>query len=370
MKNSETSALFTPWTDPVSGVTSQILTPRVAPVQQSFYFTSPSMTEDGRWLWFYTAHPPAGSADAGRALAVADLERGTVRTFPETAFRDASPMVDPVTGEVYWCSNYAVYRRGPREKDRVEKVNELPEELHRNRMGKRLATHLTFSADRRELFVDAHLGREWILGSLPLDGGAFGVWKRLDRCHNHAQFSPADPDCALVARDWWLDVATGERHEYDNRMWLLRRDGSMRPLMEGASRIAHEWWDAGGRHVWFVDYDRGTGRIDIESLETEWIWPGGTVHSHASRCGRWLVGDVGTYSWQSTGCRVLFLNRETGRETAIVSDMPLPPLSRGSYHLDPHPQFVAGDEWIVYTTMVRGTVDVARTRVADLLAAG
>ena len=38
------SRLFTPWRDPVSGVESFILTARVAPVQQSFYYVTPSLT--------------------------------------------------------------------------------------------------------------------------------------------------------------------------------------------------------------------------------------------------------------------------------------------------------------------------------------
>jgi len=36
------------------------------------------------------------------------------------------------------------------------------------------------------------------------------------------------------------------------------------------------------------------------------------------------------------------------------------------YH--PHPQFVLHDEFICYTTTVRGTLDVALVRVADLVA--
>jgi hypothetical protein len=39
--------------------------------------------------------------------------------------------------------------------------------------------------------------------------------------------------------------------------------------------------------------------------------------------------------------------------------MPQPPMPRRSYHLDPHPQFSPGDSWVVYTTTVRGIIDVA-----------
>ena len=38
------SNLFTPWTDPDSGVTSYILTHKVAPVQEAFYFVNESIS--------------------------------------------------------------------------------------------------------------------------------------------------------------------------------------------------------------------------------------------------------------------------------------------------------------------------------------
>ncbi len=366
--NPAESPLFTAWTDPVSGITSYLLRERVAPVMQSFYFTNSSLSDDGRWLWFYCAFPPGGSSDSGRTLGVADLAEGKVTHFPETQFRDASPWVDPATGEVYWCAGHGIYKRGPQPEDRTVFVNALPEAIHRHRGGKRLATHLTRSADGKELFVDAHLGREWVAGSMPLDGGDFVVWKRFDRCYNHAQFSPTDPDCALIAQDWWIDIADGERHEYANRMWILGRDGSLRPLMEAADTIGHEWWDPDGEHVWFVDYKQGTGRIHIRTLGSEIVWPAGNVHSHASRCGRLLVGDIGTYSWDRTGCRVAFFDRRSGREFPIVSEMPLPPYPRPSYHLDPHPQFCAHDRFVVYTTTVLGRIDLALVHTADLIA--
>ncbi|MFA6288046.1 MAG: hypothetical protein WC661_11735 [Opitutaceae bacterium] len=361
--------LFEPWTDPVSGITSHLLAPRLAPVQQSFYFTSPSLTADGRYLWFYTAHPPAGSAENGRTLAVADLVAGTVTACPETQFRDASPFVDGADGTVYWCSNYSVYSRAPSPGARPVLVNRVPAGIHRNRYGKRLATHLTRSADGREFFIDAHFGDEWCSGSLPLDGGDFKVWQTFDRCYNHAQFSPVDPDLVLLAQDWWTDVATGKRHDYDNRIWLIGRDRPARPLFAHSPSVAHEWWDAGGRFIWYVDYARGTCKVDIVTGEAAVVWPAGTCHSHSSRCGRHLVGDIGTYSWNRTGCRVAFFDTVTGREVAIVTALPEPAVERGWYHLDPHPQFCADDSVIVYTTTVRGRIDVALVKTDDLRAA-
>ena len=52
------SDLFTPWTDPDSGVTSYILSKKVAPVQENFYFVNDPMDQNGSYLWFYCAFPP------------------------------------------------------------------------------------------------------------------------------------------------------------------------------------------------------------------------------------------------------------------------------------------------------------------------
>ncbi len=357
------------WQDPQSGIKSYILKKQIAPLQQSFYFTSPSISADGRYYWFYVAFPPAGSAEIGRSLALLNFETGDVHYFPDTQFRDASPMVDPLTGEVYWAWEYAVYKRKPHADAPVEFVNKIPEEIHQHRYGKRLATHLTMSADRKSLFIDAHLGNEWIAGSLPLDGGDFELWQTFDRCFNHAQFNPKDPELALIAQDWWIDVATGERGDFDDRIWTIRLGEQAQSIFGGENGLAHEWWDADGEHIWFVNYANGTERVNIHSNKRELVWPNGTCHSHASNDGKYLVGDIGTYSWSQSGCRVAFYNIETAKEINIASELPVPKWPRGDYHIDPHPQFCLNDQLIAYTTTVRGGVDVAFCVVDDLLKA-
>lgn len=365
--NVDSCSLFSPWVDPNSGITSYILAQRAAPLNQSFYFTNRSFSADGRYLWFYCAHPPSGNAEIGRTLGVADFGKETVTWFPDTAFRDASPFIDAATGDAYWCWEYSVYRRSPAPNAVAEQVNCVPESVHKKRYGKRLATHLTLSANRREFLIDAHLGREWCVGSLPLDGSAFQLWKTFDRCYNHAQFSPTDSDLALIAQDWWIDVATGEYHGYDNRIWLLQRGGEIRPVFSGASSISHEWWDPDGLHIWYVDYHKGTEKVNVLNGRRTSIWPNGTCHSHSSENGQFLVGDIGTYSWQKTGCRVSFFNVAMGKEINIVSDLPLPAYPRDAYHIDPHPQFCMSDAMVAYTTTVMGKVDVALVKTKDLI---
>ena len=360
------SGLFTPWTCPSSGVVSWILSKRIAPHQQSFYFVNRSFTDDARYLWFYCAFPPGGSAFYGRQLGVADLHKGELHHFPETQFMDASPAVNTQTGEIFWTTGLEVWKRGPLAADIAERVNVFPEDLAKNRQPRRLATHLTFSADGRSINIDAEIGNEWFVGDLPLDGGDFRLWQTFDRCYNHAQFSPTDPDVQLIAQDGWNDPSTGAKGDGLDRLWLIRRGEPARPICPNApapsSRRGHEWWDADGQYVWYIDYRNGTERVHIHTGQRETIWPGGHTHSHCDRTGQYLVGDINK---SDRPWRVAFFNRNTGKEIDIVQSMPAWP--RVKYHVHPHPQFCCGDRYICYTTNVRGRVDVALVAVEELI---
>ncbi|MFA6960135.1 MAG: hypothetical protein WC205_05230 [Opitutaceae bacterium] len=389
------SPLLTRWIDPVTGVVSHILDRRAAPLQQSFYYTHPSMTEDGRYYWFYCAFPPSGDARDGRSLAVADFVEHTVTHFPDAHFREASPLVDRSTGEVYWCEGDSIYKRSPRKNDAgAIRVNRLAPEWVKYRNLGSLATHLTFSADKKNLNIDTRAGREWMVGHAPLDGGAVVTWQTFERLYNHGQFSPTDPDLQLIAQDYGADIVTGKITAYENRMWLIRKGGRAEPVFaantengyageawnahlngeDGRSCVAdpralhgHEWWDADGEHIWYIHYGRGVERVPLDTRKPELVWPLKTIsHAHASADGRWLAGD-NQPPQNPADSRVLFFNRETGREIEIVSHMPRMGADFKPYHIDPHPQFCFGDRLVCYTTMVRGQVDVAFCDVAELV---
>ena len=359
--------LFETWTDPASGVESLVLTRRIAPIQQSFYFVNSGFTDDGRYLWFYCSYPPGGDAYYGRQLGVLDFTDQTLRHFPETQFMDASPFVDPQSGEAYWTTGLGVWKRGPKVEDKAERVGLFPAEFARRRRPLRLATHLSRSADRKSFAIDAQIGTEWFVGDLPLDGGEFRLWQKFDLCHNHAQFSPIDPDLMLIAQDGWIDPATGKEGETSDRLWLMRRGEQARRLVPSAplpaSLRGHEWWDADGRHVWYIDYHAGTARVDIQTGERTLVWPGGHTHSHCDQAGKYLVGDINV----ADDWRVAFFNITTGKEIDIVSRLPVPLLPRPAYHVHPHPRFCLNDRYICYTTNVRGSIDVALVPVSQLI---
>jgi hypothetical protein len=354
------SSLFNPWKDPGADVTIYLLAQKVAPVQEAFYFVNNSMSDDGRYLWFYCAFPPSGSANQGRTLGVVDFEAQEVRAFPETQFNSASPWVDPASGEVYWCMGDTIWQRGPGARDETRRVNSLPKEIVQNRPVHRLATHLTRSADGREFFVDAAVGLGYIFGSLPVNGGDFQFWQRFDRNYNHAQFNPQDPDQVVFAQENHTDPITGIHTRYDDRLWMMRRGEKPRPVLPTPTRVTHEWWDAGGKHVWCIRGREGVWRVAIENGDVEEIpWKGGTWHSHCTQDGMYFIGDANEQFYRGCPSTVNFLNRRTQREARLASNPEMPGITGANYHIDPHPRFCGAEQYVVFTTTVRGEVDLA-----------
>lgn len=370
--NPETSPLFTPHICSESGVVSYILTERAAPVQEAFYFVNDGSSADGRYLWFCCAHPPSGTAHHGRTLGVVDFETQTVHNFPETQFSEASPYVVPESGEVFWASNGRFWRRRPEPNATVHKIGELPAAWTGARHVLRSATHLTRSADGRELFVDCGFELQWRFGSLSIDTGEMQPWWRFDRLYNHAQFSPTDPDMALFAQENHRDPVTGLVHRITDRIRLIRRGEAPRPLFPNPTRATHEWWDRDGRHVWYIAWQNGqhsVWRAAIDTAEAEEVWPGVGWHAHDSGDGRAVVADHvddpdGFH--RGAASSVHFLNRQTGRSICVARNPAQEEYAGRYYHIDPHPRFLGGGRYISYTTTVLGNVDLALVPVDHL----
>lgn len=118
----------------------------------------------------------------------------------------------------------------------------------------------------------------------------------------------------------------------------------------------------------YVEYESGVWVWDKRSNETEHVWQEPLCHAHSDASGRYFVADQSPYFWAETPCQVLHFDRESGKRTAIASALPEPPLAhrtgRGTYHVDPHPQFAS--DWIVWTSTVDGRITVALTPAAAL----
>lgn len=367
MVDPSTSLFFTTWTHPQTGLKVFILSETVAPVQQSFYFVNDGMSSDGRYLWFYCAFPPSGSGSYGRTLGLLDSEKQTVHHFPDTQFQHASPYVDPDNGDIYWTTGASIWRRRPHPDAPAECVNSLPQDTVRNRTVTRLATHLSRSADGRGFFVDVAMGAQHVFGTLPVDGGDFEFWHHFDRNHNHAQFSPIDPDLVLFAEEYHSDPITGLRFAVTNRMWLIRRGEPPRPIFTTPTICSHEWWDADGRHAWAVR-GKETWRTDIETAERERIeWPVNCWHAHNSQDGNYLVCDSTERFYRGCASSVHFLDRHTGATFKIIDNPAVEGVTGANYHIDPHPRFCCGDRFVVFTTTVEGQVNLAMVKTADLV---
>ena len=374
MKTPETSRLFTRWTNPISGVESLILTERAAPVQQSFYFTNQSFSGDGRYLWLRCGFPPEGGMHAAQVLGVVDFECDELRVYPETQFPSESPLVDPLNGDVYWGNHLDIWKRGPLAGDKPLLINRFPKELAVGRLD-RIGTHLTFSADRRALNIDARFVRGngsaiGYIGELPLDGGPFRLWHQFENIfYDHGLFSPTEPDVQMFAHEYWQDHAE-EPFEPDrpyHRLWVIRRGEKARPILKNpVSHSGHEWWDPDGKHVWYVHYGVGVKKVDVATGEETLMWEGALSHAYSDRSGRYLVADM-MEDPVVCDCHVAFRDTLTGKEIDIVNS---PPLAEGvtkCVHLHPHPQFCLGDKYICHTTTIHGRVDVALVPVQDLI---
>ena len=359
---------FESWTDPESNVESFVLNERVAPVQQTFYFTNASVSPDENWLWFYAAFPP----NRQRMLGVASLnpECPMIKLFPQAGFSGASPLVAAESDAAYFCMENRVHKVHLDGSTQV--VCTVPEDYIADRHFFSIASHLTLSADGRYFLLDGDLGNFWWVGLGDLHTGEVTVLKEFGYNHNHAQFSPVDPKLFLIPEDWWNDKISGQFFRYNHRLWLMDIDQTRFEMVRPGSwdcghtaRASHEWWSRDGMVCW-TDFEIGTHECDATSLEVTHVWKRPLCHAHCSSDRRLWCADESPYKWRDKPLEVLFFDRDQNVDIHIVSAMPLPPMSRGTYHLDPHPQFSPNDSWVVYTTTVRGKVDVALTPVQQL----
>jgi len=270
---------------------------------------------------------------------------------------------------VYWQFDRIVWKRGPEANAPVERVNAVPDDLIGSRRVLRTATHLTRSADGTEFFIDLGFEMQWIFGSLPVNGSDFRLWHRFDRLYNHAQFSPTDSDEVLFAEENHPDPITGLTFPITNRLRIIRRGGQPRPILRTPEWVAHEWWDADGQHVWCV-WGNETWRVRVADGEVETIaFPRHCWHSHSSRDGRRIVGDSNNGFFRGCASMVHFMNRDTGKTVVVAEHAERTDYAGRHYHIGPHPRFCCNDQYVVFTTTVRGEIDVALVPTADLLRA-
>jgi hypothetical protein len=354
---------FKVFTDPQSGATSYLLKEVVAPVQQSFYYTQPSLTADERWLWLMAAWPPAPARTL--ALVSLDPDNPVVRHFPQAQFPTALPLVAP-DGGVWFGVGASIHKMDM--EGRTACLFTLPEAFIAGRRLDRLATHLSLSADGRYFLLDGSFGTHWFVGTAELASGEFRLIREFDTHHNHALFSPVDPELFSIARDQFTDPSTGKFVHHTERTFLMNvansRYSCINPQFPCSPfhGACHEWWSKDGR-LCFIDYDTGAYEYDPATGETVHIWNEPLCHAHCSGDRRFWCADESPYKWREQPCKVLLYDRATGRRTEIQSAMPMPGgdywATCKTYHLDPHPQISPKGTCVVYTATNGGHATMA-----------
>lgn len=362
---------FTEYVDPVSGAVSYFLTEKVAGLQQQFYFSECSLTEDGKYLWICCLNAPAQF----RYLAVVsmDPENPFIRPFLGAGVQGGNPNIIPGTHDVLFPQGSTMWRINV--EGEMTKVLTLPEDFLHNRVPGSLTTHSSISCDGKYVVLDIRLTGFTYVGIGDMETGEFKLLNNFGRLYDHAQFSPTNPELFLIDQDWWRDWHTGEYFCLDNRMWLMDIHGTrFEPVIPNAwygrdgSEICHDFWAKDGTLCW-IDYNKGAFECDIETREITHVWKRPTCHAHTTKDRMFWCADQTPYAWKERPCQTLFYDRATNKEIEIISANPNPKVERGGvYHLDPHPSFTTDDEYIISTTtLVGGSADVAITPVKPLV---
>jgi len=366
--------LFTKWEDPDSGVINYILSERLAPIQRGNYFATPSISGDGKWLWFKAIFPPSTYSLMG--VVSLDPDDPQIRTFPHAAAA-SNPLVNGEDDTVYVPMNRSIHRLDP--EGNMKLVFEMPSEIIEGRHLFRLVTDLTVSCDGKHLLLDSWIGDRTLISVVELATGELTPIKWLDRDLHHSQFSPHDPTLFMLGESPWMHPITGIKTPIDRRIWIMDTSGDLCEALFDDLHFGkncwtcHEWWTPEG-HVQWCDYETGIFEADIETRERKLVWEHPMIHGQTDPTGRFICGDHDPYKWsEHRPCGVYLYDRETGKDIALASAMPLPEqrkpdARRRPYHLDPHPHFSPDSRYVVYTGTVLGPTDVILASVPSAVA--
>lgn len=386
IKSPEQSSLFEPFTDPESGVVSYVLK-YGAPDdnRQSIYFTSKSMTEDGRFLVFwYTEGNEKKPGGAGpRHQMVADLALDKVF---DLGLQTMTPYVEKQQDYMVWGDRErGFFRVDFKHPDKEIKLCDVPAELKALGEVRRLATHLTLTSDRRRAFLDTEIltpeGKSrYIQGMLDLQTGAWEEWGETPWNCNHGQVNPVDDNLAMVAWEGCWD-ASGQAYQAETgwypRMWLVRKGSRELIPAKTINFASHEIWDDDGKglswcgHGWMTDEQCVYHRDLATGEEQVWAAVPGARHNSCSPDNKYVVTDQAPETWWR-GCRwrVAFYNRETGKYVWLFStrEALMPQDNQSRLHPDPHPHFVMNGRYVVSTASnADGHMDLFVTPVAQLI---
>lgn len=379
MKTPKTSKLFTKIVDEKSGVAHYVLSTRLVEYQQGFYFVNNSMTNDGRYLWFYaTPNPIYTTFD--RNLGYVDFLTDEVVICYDVLADGCSPYVDAETGDVYFARGKSLYKRTPGKDKKAERIFTLKDYPGYVR---NIVCHLTRLSDKKSFFLD--IGRDdfgFIQGVANVETGEFTKWTEMTYTANHGQINPADDTLGMVGIDTGDDLRTGatfgvpiSEEGVFQRIWTVTADGKKTCIPPLYNYASHEWWSPNGKRIYYCCDNHGICYYDITTGEHECFHECDPWHAHTTADEKYFIYDVkrleryGGKWYRGCPASVMFLNRENGKLISVVTEMPEggTPEKPNSYHIDPHPRFTDNEKYVVFTSTELGGVDLAVAYVDELI---
>lgn len=398
MYNPYNSKHFTTHVDTVSGVKIAVLSTRIAQIQKNFYFINSAWSDDGRYMWFVCAYPPA----AGAHLAVIDFLTDEIHAFPETG---EGALVDHRNGELYWGRPQGIFKRTPNPSDKYVQIAKMPTYI--KDMGASFCgTHLTFTPDYQELLADIQTREGSVIGTFNIVTGEFTEWYRTQPgvCYNHGQLNPLDGNVCMCSHEFSRSKEYNEPHppKYVDgiypRLQIITRDGKRTMLKPYRNFGGHEFWAPDGKSIYYQNSAYRTFKskelfgCEVGTLVQDMLdgsapkvvcevdIPGGAGvwHAHCSTDQKYFVMD-GAYGtgefplWRGCETCIHFYNRETGKLFKFLTKNPVVEgwslENQGGYHIDPHPRFNLNDRLISFTTTICGRVDAAFVSTNQLVEA-
>ena len=411
----ERSSFFEARVDKESGVPYKVLKAGTGGGwnHQQLYFVQKSMTEDGRFLVVCASDNEYGETpvrkDWVHRVQVLDLEKDAVIDFGGEV-RGFCTCLDRRNDRVWQVDrtgfHYYDLKAAEPAKARVKACpfpQELLDEEKASGPFRVFVGHLTLNADATGAFIDSTYEKKSVQGYIDFTTGKYEKWGETKFYLFHGQTNPKNPRMALACfEDCWhvanyeLERLTPEEiaklEIYARKPWSPMHSQYKRPkewsyprlqLVEPGRRTViiplysrgatHERWDEQGEGFYWC----GSGAVwyhDLETADEYMVSPHG-AHAFMSADRRFVVSDVGcpgAGAYRGHRWRTYFHDRERGKGFYFcTNDAAYAPSAEkeSRLHPDPHPQFVCGDRYVLWTNNRPGRMELAVARTADLAAA-
>lgn len=306
-------------------------------IHQTFYFTNPSMSDDGKWLFFVS------DREGGWNLFAVNLESGEIVQLTESGdVNPSSPVPGRNEGRVFFTAGSQV---------RSVYLDTLRESVLADFPGARLGG-LSLNTWGTRLVTIVYRGNSPALATVSTRSWESRVFYEPQREVLYAQFCPVD--------DRWVLYASG----IHQRMWLVTVQGLKdRPLyLHNASQwITHESWLGNSETVLFTWWREGLMAIQRNGEGLRTVIRGPIWHASSRRDGSLIVADTARPDeglWliePISGAKVVLCYPDASSkgsrwdektpESGLVTAE-----TYGPQWTHPHPAFSPDGKWVTFTS--------------------